>query len=67
MNNRNDTDGCEPLALGMHQAARVMGISQRTLFTLLKAGDVPHVRIGRRVLFRRAALEAWLAARETRE
>ena len=65
MNPSNDGDHCEPLALGMAQAARMLGISERTLFTLVRSGGMPHIRIGRRVLFRRASLDAWLHARET--
>ena len=65
MSPSNDTEHCQPLALGMAQAARCLGISQRTLFTLVKSGGMPHIRIGRRVLFRRESLDAWLHDRET--
>ncbi|MCC6322114.1 MAG: helix-turn-helix domain-containing protein [Phycisphaerales bacterium] len=50
----------------MRQAAAMLGISERKLFDLTKSGDVPHVRIGRRVLFRTNTLNEWLRAREQR-
>jgi excisionase family DNA binding protein len=43
-----------------------VGISRRTFYALLERGEAPPVvRIGRRVLIRREAGEAWLKARET--
>jgi excisionase family DNA binding protein len=38
-------------------------INLRTIYRLLKAGQIPAVRIGRQWRFRRADLDAWLAAR----
>ena len=46
--------------LGMNEAARVVGVSHWTLRRWAKAGVVPAVRVGRKFLFRRAELEAWL-------
>lgn len=52
-----------PLALSAHAAAEMLGISARTLWTLTNAGEIPHARIGRRVVYPLADLESWLAAR----
>ena len=54
----------QPLALSAVEAARAIGVCPRTLATMTKRGEVPHVRIGRRVLYRPEALQAWLAGRE---
>jgi hypothetical protein len=43
----------------------VLGISARTLFTLTKSGEVPHVRLNGVVLYPLAALREWLANRTT--
>jgi excisionase family DNA binding protein len=52
------------LALRAPEAAAALGISLRSLMTLVKAGDVPFVRIGERSLrFPRAALERWLESK----
>lgn len=52
-----------PLALRPHEAAKRLGISQRTLAKYTAAGEVPHTRLGRAVLYPVPALEAWLASR----
>lgn len=52
-----------PLTLNAKQAARAIGISERLLWTLMKAGEIPHVRIAQRVVFPVRKLEAWLAER----
>ncbi|MBL9000771.1 MAG: helix-turn-helix domain-containing protein [Phycisphaerae bacterium] len=44
----------------------MLSISARTLWALTNSGDIPHVRIHRRVLYRPESLRAWLAAREQR-
>jgi len=38
-------------------------INLRTIYRLLKARQIPAVRVGRQWRFRRADLDAWLAAR----
>lgn len=51
--------------LNLNEAADLLRISRRTLHHLLAAGDAPPVvRIGRRRLIRRAAIEQWLSDRE---
>ena len=49
------------LLLDAHEAARALRLSERTLWARTKAGEIPHVRIGRRVLYSPAALERWVA------
>jgi excisionase family DNA binding protein len=51
------------LALRYPEAAAATGVSQRTLSTLVREGKIPHVRVGKSVLFPVAELTAWLAAR----
>ena len=41
----------DPLLLSPRQASRALAISERTLFTLTKAGAVPHIRIGKLVRY----------------
>lgn len=53
-----------PLSIGMRDAARLIGLSERRLAQLVRAGEIPHVRIDRRIVFRLASIDAWLAARE---
>jgi excisionase family DNA binding protein len=59
-----------PLALRPREAARVLGVSTRTLWTWTKNGHVPHVRVGsgrrKTTLYPVAELRAWLARQATR-
>ena len=41
----------DPLLLSPQQASRALAISERTLFTLTKSGNVPHIRIGKLVRY----------------
>ncbi len=56
-----------PLALRPRDAARVLGVSPRTLWGWTNAGIVPCVRVGtgkrRTVLYPVADLQAWLTRR----
>jgi len=47
------------------EAAKFLGICQRTLWALKAGGEIPHVRIGRRVLYSRASLTRWIEQQET--
>ena len=50
--------------LDRREAAAEIGISIPTLDRLLQRGEIPHVRIARRVLFVRASLRAWVKSLE---
>ena len=50
-----------PLAVPVKQAAALLGISPRKLWTLSNTGEIPAVRFGRCVRFRPEDLEAFLA------
>ncbi len=41
----------DPLALRPREAAQALGISERTLWSLTKAGKVPFVRFGKAVRY----------------
>ena len=51
------------LALRPKAAAKALGIGQRKLWELTKAGAIPCVRVGRCVLYPTDELRAWLAER----
>jgi excisionase family DNA binding protein len=53
-----------PILLSIREAAITLGVCERTVWTLAQERELPHVRIGRRVLFSRSALEAWIARQE---
>ena len=51
----------EPLVVNLQTAARLTGVSDRHLRKVL--GEIPHCRIGNRLLFRVASLRQWLTER----
>jgi excisionase family DNA binding protein len=55
-----DTTLPDPLLMDVPTAARFIGLGERTMWRLVKAKEVPHIRIGRRVLFMREWLQNWL-------
>lgn len=46
-----------PLLVDSIEAARLLGVSPRTLWDLTERGEVPCKRLGRRKLYNRAMLE----------
>lgn len=51
----------ERLTLTVEEAAQVLGISRAFAYESVRRGDIPHIKIGRRVLVPRAALDRMLA------
>lgn len=57
----NRTDSPVPrLALSIADAAVALGLSDRTVDELARAGELPSIRVGRRRLFVVRDLERWL-------
>ena len=50
----------EPLTYTVEQAAERLGVSRGTAYQAVREGQVPSVRVGRRVLIPRHRLEAFL-------
>lgn len=48
------------LTMTVIEAARLLGISRGSCYEAIRAGQVPSIRIGRRVLVPRALLEAMI-------
>jgi excisionase family DNA binding protein len=59
----------EPLLLTCRQAAKILSISERTLFSLTKSREIPAVRFGgRNVRYDPADLRAWIdSAKKSQE
>ena len=53
------------LALRPKEAARAIGIGERKLWSLTNADQIPHIRIGRAVVYPVDALRQWLADQAT--
>lgn len=49
-----------PLAVGVKQAAKMLGIGKNTMYAAVASGHIPHVKVGTRILIPIARLEQWL-------
>jgi excisionase family DNA binding protein len=58
--------GGEPASklLEANEVARYLGMRTDWVYREVRAGRLPHIRLGRAVRFRRESIEAWLASRE---
>lgn len=52
-----------PDVLSVEQAARVMGIGRNTAYEAARRDEIPHIRIGNRILVSKHALMAKLGLR----
>ena len=50
-----------PLLISAVQAAKELGISPRSLWTLTQAGTIPFIQLGRRVMYSPCSLQDWVA------
>lgn len=55
----------ERLTLTVEEAARLLGISRNSAFRAVQRGQLPSVRIGRRILIPRERLAALISAEVT--
>lgn len=53
------------LSLRPREAAAAIGVSPRTLWGLTAAGKVPHVRLGRAILYPVPGLQDWLSSKSS--
>lgn len=49
-------DEKELLALSVEKARKLLGISRGLMYEAVRTGQIPHIRIGRRILIPRPAL-----------
>jgi excisionase family DNA binding protein len=58
------TDGMAdgPMLLSVRDAATQLGISHSSLYPLIQSGEIEHVKIGRRTLISRDALQTFIQA-----
>jgi excisionase family DNA binding protein len=50
--------------LETEDVARYIGMTADWVYREVRAGRMPHIRLGRYVRFRRESIDAWLVARE---
>jgi len=50
----------EKLVLNVSELAQILGLSRNSVFKGVMTGEIPHIRVGKRILIPRRALEAWM-------
>lgn len=53
-------DNTEKITISIREASKMTGISKSTLYKRSAVGDLPILKIGSRVLIKRADFEKWL-------
>jgi len=56
----SDIQPVQRLALSREEAAKALGVSERHLWTYTNCGEIPHIRIGNRVLYPVDMLYDWM-------
>ena len=56
----HDPTALEPLVVSVEAAARLLSISRNHAYLAVKRGDIPTIRVGRRILVPKAALDRML-------
>lgn len=51
-------------ALNAHEVAELLGVDRKTVYDAAGRGEIPHRRLGKRLLFSRDAVLDWLACKE---
>lgn len=56
--NENPPNAC----MGAEELARFLGVNRKTVYEYAARNVIPHQRLGRRIVFSRAQVVAWLGA-----
>lgn len=56
------TVSMKPLTYSVPEVASLLRINRNTAYELVARGEIPSIRLGRRVLIVRARFDSWLAA-----
>jgi excisionase family DNA binding protein len=56
------TPGHDPEVMDANEVAAFLGVDRNTVYDYAGRGEIPHRRLGKRLLFSRSALVAWLGS-----
>lgn len=54
----------QTVTITVAEAAAYLGVSTDTLYDMVRRKEIPHIRIRRRIFFRRDTLDRWLEQME---
>jgi hypothetical protein len=61
----NNDAPLQPILIDERQAAEMLGVSARSLFSIRQKGEIPFVRLSCRVLYSPSALAKWIESRQS--
>lgn len=64
MNKENKSQRTQRWLLSAGQVAKLLGISERFLWGFTQSGEIPSVRIGKRVLYDPSDVRQWVESRK---
>lgn len=50
-----------PLVVGVDELARLLDLDRKSVYAAVRRGEIPHRKIGRKILFARSVIDRWLA------
>lgn len=50
----------EKITLTVKEVANVLGVSENTVYTMCRMGEIPHARVRGKILFVKQVVEEWL-------
>lgn len=62
-----ERNGLPTAVLDTREAAAYLAVTKATVYALVRSGELPHTRVGQNIRFRLVDLDAYLAARTSRE
>lgn len=65
MTTKSPTNTIEPAVLRVSEAGTYLGVSADTVRRIIRAGDLPHARVGNSIRIPRTDLETYLKDRTT--
>lgn len=54
----------ERCTITVKELAKYLGVHTDTIYDLVKAGKIPHIRLGRRIYFSQEAIDDWIRVQE---
>lgn len=52
------------VTMTVHETAMYLGVSDDTIYAMVRQKEIPHFRMRRRILFRRDTLDEWMSRQE---
>jgi len=47
--------------LNVKEVANYLGVHTDTIYTMVKTNQIPHLKLGKRILFTRESIDLWMA------